>query len=65
VNIFQKQGSDFSSVINVINPSISVLDNEKLTAPVTKEEFHIALFAMQPDKCSGPDGYSPGFYQHF
>jgi len=20
---------------------------------------------MQPDKCSGPDGYSPGFYQHF
>ena len=36
-----------------------------LTAPFTKEEFWIAMFSMHPDKCSGPDGYSPGFYQHF
>jgi hypothetical protein len=62
VNIFQKQGGDFSSIINVINPSISALDNDKLTAPFTKDEFRIALFAMQLDKCSRPDGYSPGFY---
>jgi len=23
------------------------------------------MFSMHLDKCSGPDGYSPGFYQHF
>jgi len=65
VNIFQNQGGDFSSVTNVINPSISALQKDILTAPFTKDEFHTALFAMQPDKCLGPDGYSPGFYQHF
>jgi len=59
--------SDFSSVIDVINPSISVNDNDNdiPTAPFTKAEFRDAIFSMHPDKCSGPDGYSPGFYQHF
>jgi len=62
VDIFQKQGGDVSSVIDVINPSIYALANEKLTAPFTKAEFRVALFAMEPDKCSGQDGYSPGFF---
>ena len=65
VNIFQQQASDFSSVIDVIHPSISVNDNDILTTPFTKAEFRDAIFSMHPDKCSGPDGYSPGFYQHF
>jgi len=65
VNIFQQQASDFSSVINVIHPSISVNDNDILTTPFTKAEFRDAIFSMHPDKCSGPNGYSPGFYQHF
>ena len=45
--------------------SISTVDNDKLTEPFTKAEFRSAIFSMHPDKCSGPDGYSPGFYQHF
>jgi len=65
VNIFQQQASDFSSVIDVINPSISANDNDLLTAPFNKVEFRDAIFSMHPDKCSGPDGYSLGFYQHF
>jgi hypothetical protein len=65
VNIFQQKDSDFSSVIDVINQSISVHDNDILTAPFTKVKFREAIFSMHPDKCSGPDGYSPGFYQHF
>jgi len=65
VNIFQQQTSDFSPVIDVINPSFSAFDNEKLTALFTKVEFRIAIFSMHLDKCSGPDGYSPGFYHHF
>jgi len=23
------------------------------------------MFSMNPDKFMGPDGYNPGFYQHF
>ncbi|KEH21707.1 hypothetical protein MTR_7g015270 [Medicago truncatula] len=65
VNIFQQQDSDFSSVIDVINPSISVHDYIILTTPFTKAEFRDAIFSMHPDKYSGPDGYSPGFYQYF
>jgi len=64
-NIFQKQTGDFTSVINVINSAISDSDNDMLTAPFTKAEFRDAIFSMHPDKCSGPDGYNPGFYQHF
>jgi len=56
LNIFQQQGGDFSLVIDVINPSVSTFDNEKLTAPFTKAEFRMAIFSMHPDKCSGPDG---------
>lgn len=64
-NIFQKQTGDFASVINVINSAISDSDNDMLTAPFTKAEFGDAIFSMHPDKCSGPDGYNPGFYLHF
>jgi len=44
---------------------VTVVDNDKLTAPFTKAEFRLAIFSMHPDKCLGLDGYSPGFYQHF
>jgi len=49
----------------LLTPSISDNDNDLLTAPFTKAEFRDAIFSMHPDKCSGPDGYNPGFYQHF
>ena len=61
VNIFQQQNSDFSSVIDVINLSVSDNDSYMLTTPFTKVEFKGAIFSMHPDKCSGPDGYNPGF----
>ncbi|XP_039687912.1 uncharacterized protein [Medicago truncatula] len=63
VNIFQQQNSDSSSVIDVINPSVSDNDNEMLTAPFSKAEFKDAIFSMHPDKCSGPDGFNPGSTQ--
>ena len=66
VNIkFQKQGGVFSPIIDVIHSSVSTVDNDKLTTPFTKAKFRSAIFSMHPDKCAGPDGYSPGFYQHF
>ena len=57
MNIFQKQGGDFSLVIDVINPSISAIDNENLTSPFSKAEFRMAIFSMHLDKGSGSDGY--------
>jgi hypothetical protein len=65
VDLFQKQNNNSAPVISVISHSISAEDNDMLTAPFTKAEFRDALFSMHPDKCLGPDGFNPGFYQHF
>lgn len=65
LQLFQQHQSASEPVIEVIRQSISAHDNLCLTAPFTKEEFRIAMFSMHLDKCPGPDGYNPGFYQHF
>jgi hypothetical protein len=64
-DIFQRQNSTLSPVLDVIVPTISLDDNMNLTAPFTFDEFRDAIFSMKPDKCPGPDGFNPGFYQHF
>ncbi|XP_074364595.1 uncharacterized protein LOC141705594 [Apium graveolens] len=46
-------------------PVITEEQNRILTAEVGFEEFTCALKQMHPDKASGPDGYSPAFFQHF
>jgi len=51
VDLFKKQNNVTLPVINVIRHS--------------KAEFRDAMFSMHPDKCPGPDGFNPGFYQHF
>ncbi|CAJ2652404.1 unnamed protein product [Trifolium pratense] len=63
--LFQKQASTRGPVISTIMPTIFDDDNEKLTSPFKIEEFKEALFSMHSDKCPGPDGFNPGFYQHF
>lgn len=65
VDLFQKQNNNSAPVISVIRHSIYADDNDMLTAPFTKAEFRDALFSMHPDKCPGPDGFNPGFYQQF
>jgi hypothetical protein len=42
-----------------------VEDNNLLVAPFVIEEFKAAIFFMMPDKCAGPDGFNPGFFQKF
>jgi hypothetical protein len=63
--LFEEKISTTAPVINVLNRVISADDIRKLTAPFQASEFKDAMFAMQPDKCPGPDGFNPGFYQHF
>ncbi|MCI28064.1 RNA-directed DNA polymerase (Reverse transcriptase), partial [Trifolium medium] len=48
-----------------VTPKVGQEENEKLVAPITKEEVKNALFQMHPDKAPGPDGFNPAFYQHF
>ncbi|KEH16750.1 hypothetical protein MTR_0100s0120 [Medicago truncatula] len=38
-------------------------NNAQLTTTFCREEFKEAMFSIQPDKCSGPDSFNPGFYQ--
>ncbi|KAJ9558242.1 hypothetical protein OSB04_012856 [Centaurea solstitialis] len=63
--LFAEGSSTISPVIEVMAPMISETDNARLVAPFTIDEFQRALFEMNPDKSPGPDGYNPGFYQHF
>jgi hypothetical protein len=63
--LFQKNNNVAAPVTHLPRHSVSAEDNEMLTTPFTKKEFREAMFSMHPDKCSGPNGYSPGFYQQF
>ncbi|GAU39464.1 hypothetical protein TSUD_158950 [Trifolium subterraneum] len=65
LNIFQQQRGERIKVLNAVNSSITQEDNNALTAPFTMAEFKEAIFSMEADKCLGPDGFNPGFYQHF
>ncbi|PNY07166.1 ribonuclease H [Trifolium pratense] len=67
MNLFQQQrGNARWSSTRLIQVSLWTLeDNNALTAPFTMAEFKEAIFSMEADKCSGPDGFNPGFYQHF
>jgi hypothetical protein len=64
-DIFQQKPSHMTPVIDTIRQTVTNEDNIILTSPFIKEEFREAIFSMNPDKCPGPDGYNPGFYQHF
>ena len=46
-------------------PQVSMAENEFLTAPFTEQEIRDAIFSMEHNKASGPDGFSAEFYQHF
>ncbi|GAU14634.1 hypothetical protein TSUD_96980 [Trifolium subterraneum] len=60
-----KDGGIQEPILSLISPRVSVEDNERLTAPITKEEIRSALFQMHPDKSPGPDGFNPAFFQKF
>jgi hypothetical protein len=64
-DIFKQRHDIMAPVIEAIRHTVNVEDNHRRTSPFLKEEFREAVFSMHPDKCPGPDGYNPGFYQHF
>ncbi|XP_019190483.1 PREDICTED: uncharacterized protein LOC109184855 [Ipomoea nil] len=52
-------------VIESIPTRVTDEDNAILLSPVSMEEVRNAVFHMHPDKSPGPDGFGPGFFQHF
>lgn len=44
---------------------VTELQNKILTAELSFEEFTGAVKQMHPEKASGPDGFSPAFFQYF
>jgi len=52
-------------VLEALRQVVTDEDNIQLTTPFRIEEFKETMFSMQSDKCPGPDGFNPGFYQHF
>jgi hypothetical protein len=57
--------STHDPILSLVVPKVSQEENEKLVAPITKEEVITALFQMHPDKAPGPNGFNLAFYQHF
>jgi ribonuclease HI len=64
-HLFQANTTSHDPILSIITPKITQEDNDRLEAPITKDELKEALFQMHPDKAPGPDGFNPAFYQHF
>ena len=63
VDLFQEQINDIEPVIEAIEASIFVDDNNNLLAPFVISEFKEAPFSMKADKCPGPDVFNSGIFQ--
>ena len=65
-NLFQTSTpTDFSTVLQGIEPVITTEMNSQLTRPFMRQEVDNAIKQMGPLKAPGPDGMSPIFYQTF
>ncbi|KAI5405235.1 hypothetical protein KIW84_052132 [Lathyrus oleraceus] len=59
--LFEAKSSEHDLLLNLIQPRISNKDNNKLTVPLVKEEFHATLLEMHDNKSSGPNGFNSSF----
>jgi hypothetical protein len=46
-------------------PQVSIEENNLLTAEYSEEEVRKAIFQMEHNKATGPDGFPAEFYQAF
>ncbi|KAL6578159.1 hypothetical protein OROMI_010487 [Orobanche minor] len=63
--VHKAQEVDLETVIECIDPRLNINENQELIWEFTENEAKDAIFAMHPDKSSGPDGMNPAFYQKF
>lgn len=64
-SILDSNPCDGNNILGGIHRKISDPMNSRLTQPVEDLEIHTALFSMNSHTAPGPDGMSPGFFQHF
>ncbi|GKD18354.1 RNA-directed DNA polymerase, eukaryota, reverse transcriptase zinc-binding domain protein, partial [Tanacetum coccineum] len=71
VRYFEKVLGSRDVVDPIIDPALlfsnklSLDESEFMVRPVSKDEIKIALFSMDDDKASGPDGFSSKFFKHY
>ncbi|CAH9106024.1 unnamed protein product, partial [Cuscuta epithymum] len=65
INIFTSVQGDRENVLRCVSSKLEAHHNLELLRPIQSEEVKVAVFSMHPDKSPGPDGMSPGFFQHF
>jgi len=63
--LFLENNSSHTPVIDIIESVVSEEDNDFLTSPFQIQVFKEAMYFMHPDKCLRPNGFNPGFLQHF
>lgn len=61
VNVNFDPINDFS----LLDPLISDEENQEVIGTVSNQEIKNAVFQLDPDKSSGPDGYPPFFFQKY
>eukprot|EP00253_Pinus_taeda_P022851 PITA_22851 len=60
----EEPGADFNTtLLDAVPNMITSKMNQTLNAKITQKEFKEALFAMDPDKSLGPEGFTPRFLQ--
>ena len=65
-NLFTSSSpSNFSELLQAIQPKVTPSMNQMLLKPFTGEEVRLALKQMHLLKAPGPDGMPPLFFQHF
>lgn len=62
-NLFAASKAEWQEVVNCVPGTITEVQNEELLRPVVEDEVKTALFQMNPDKASGPDGMTSTFFQ--
>lgn len=64
-DLFKASDIVLSEVVDCVTEGISEKQKNMLLEHIEKEEVKRAIFSMHPDKSSGPDGMSPGFFQKY
>lgn len=64
-DIFQSNIIQEGGIFEHVQQKVTADHNAVLLRPFTEDEVRVTLFSMFPDKAPGPDGMTPGFYQHF
>ena len=63
-NLFKTNNSTNTGIVEeAISPAITEELNEGVSAVPSDEEIKAATFSIHPDKASGPDGFSAGFFR--